>query len=143
DQCTSGNCVEGICCNSACTGACQTCSQWLKADNSADGTCGPVTTGTACGPAPNACLSGIEYELTPTCDANGECQQNTIECANGFACVGDTGSGFCAVDCREDAEEKDDRCIKDRWCDTDGSCKADLVGGSACTKDAQCNSNEC
>jgi len=39
-DCLSGHCVDGVCCESACTGACQTCNQ-----AAALGTCAPIPAG--------------------------------------------------------------------------------------------------
>src|SRR5262249_43392447 len=44
EQCQLGFCVEGVCCNSACTGICQTCVAAHKASG-ADGTCGNAKDG--------------------------------------------------------------------------------------------------
>src|SRR5581483_1274449 len=43
-QCMSGDCVDGVCCESACTAACNACSS-VKT-GMADGHCAPVTAGT-------------------------------------------------------------------------------------------------
>jgi hypothetical protein len=43
--CGSTHCVDGFCCNSACTGACEACrGDWTTPDD--DGTCNPITDGT-------------------------------------------------------------------------------------------------
>ena len=44
-ECSSGFCVGGVCCNTACTGTCQACTTALT--GSANGTCASITAGTA------------------------------------------------------------------------------------------------
>ncbi|HHH30090.1 MAG TPA: hypothetical protein ENK57_17335, partial [Polyangiaceae bacterium] len=42
-QCLSGNCVDGVCCDTACSGLCQACSATKNGGTS--GACGPVPAG--------------------------------------------------------------------------------------------------
>ncbi|EYF01332.1 hypothetical protein [Chondromyces apiculatus] len=44
DQCTSGFCVDNVCCETACDATCQACSAATKGDG-ADGTCGNAKNG--------------------------------------------------------------------------------------------------
>jgi WD40 repeat protein len=55
--CSSGQCVDGVCCETACTGVCRTC----RAD---PGICTTVANGTD----PDTCAT--------TCDSSGHCTQN-------------------------------------------------------------------
>jgi hypothetical protein len=68
-DCASGFCVDGMCCNTACTGTCQGCSYAVT--GLADGTCGNVKNGTdphmSCPPSGLSCA-------TATCE-NGACGQ--------------------------------------------------------------------
>ncbi len=43
-KCLSGNCVDGVCCDSACGGLCEACSAAGKLQGT-DGTCGPIKSG--------------------------------------------------------------------------------------------------
>src|SRR5690349_15317726 len=43
-DCPTGFCVDGVCCNNACTGACRACSA-IKKRGGADGTCGYISNG--------------------------------------------------------------------------------------------------
>ena len=40
-QCSSGNCVDGFCCDTSCAGNCRACSAALKGQGS-NGTCGNI-----------------------------------------------------------------------------------------------------
>src|SRR5262249_34963350 len=44
-QCPNGNCVDGFCCNSACTGGCMACSKAKKGYGN-DGVCEAIQAGT-------------------------------------------------------------------------------------------------
>jgi hypothetical protein len=61
-QCQSGNCADGVCCNAACGGTCQSC---LAIDTGgSDGTCAQVVAGTD---PDGECTFGT------VCDASGVC----------------------------------------------------------------------
>lgn len=79
-ECSSNFCVEGVCCNNSCGGACQSCAN-------ATGTCGAVAVGTAdplCGPAAPPC------GRTGLCAAGGTCAVTATgtSCGDGDACNG-------------------------------------------------------
>jgi HYR domain len=72
---TGGNCVDGVCCNSACGGGdpsdCQACSK--AAGGSVDGTCTPVSAGSVC------------RKSGGTCDVAESCDGTSLACpADGF-----------------------------------------------------------
>lgn len=73
--CANGLCVDGVCCDSPCDGPCQRCG--------ANGTCGPVTSGTD-----DACMG------SRACGSDGRCLPTL-----GQACAEDTDcvTGFCAA----------------------------------------------
>lgn len=66
-QCTSGYCVDGVCCDSACGGGvatdCQACS--VARGAAADGACGTVSDGRVCREAAGAC------DVAETCTGAG------------------------------------------------------------------------
>ncbi len=63
-QCLSNNCVDGVCCNSACD---QTCAACTKAKTGvADGLCAPVTSGTD----PN---NECDKQAATSCGQDGSC----------------------------------------------------------------------
>jgi len=78
--CASGNCVDGVCCESkSCTGPCKSCSV-----SGHEGSCVLAQAGTE---VPGSCSSG------QACDGSGNCKaSNGQTCSSGAACA----SGFCA-----------------------------------------------
>ena len=71
-QCTSGDCVDGVCCESTCIGLCNACSS--AKTGMADGLCGPVAAGT---------------------DPDSECAQDTFaSCGHDGTC---DGAGACRL----------------------------------------------
>lgn len=102
DECGSGFCVEGLCCDMACEGDCQTCRQ-----SGREGYCTPFSDGTECDDGDlcslqQGCLAGV---CTPTefvgcpaateCRPASTCEPTTGLCAgpsvaDGTACTGGT-----------------------------------------------------
>ena len=88
DDCHTGHCVDGVCCQTACGGGnpndCVACS--VAAGGSADGVCTPLADGTSCDDG-NVCTEG------DSCQA-GECTATPISgvpCDDGNVCTeGDT-----------------------------------------------------
>ena len=84
--CASGNCVDGVCCDSACTGTCSSCSLAGRA-----GKCSPYPAGTdpqgECGKGTGVCKS--------TCDGVGACAypQTAVTCGTCYTC---DGMGTCS-----------------------------------------------
>ena len=71
-QCATGFCVNGVCCDTACTGTCGACNLTGKV-----GTCSPVAAGTVCRAA-----NGV-------CDAAETCNGTGLTCpADGFKAAG-------------------------------------------------------
>jgi hypothetical protein len=109
-DCASNFCApQGVCCNQACSGVCQSCNLPGKM-----GTCSPVAAGTQCAPAgcmgdarvsarscdaAGTCQAATTTDCTPyTCNkTNGTCYarpcQGNQQCATGHTCNG--GSGKC------------------------------------------------
>ena len=123
DQCTSGFCIDDVCCNSECSGFCQACSEAKHLQVGKDGVCLPIASGNPDGEcATTEGCDGNGSDCTgcgashpppgdPTCPAvcNGGCAGNTctINCLGASACEGDSlacPQGFhCLVDCDGDA----------------------------------------
>lgn len=83
NQCGSGNCVDGFCCDSACGSTCYACN-----NPGSEGTCGPVAPGGTDPTATTPCTS-------PNYCANGACSMgkkpNGASCGLGNEC----GSNYC------------------------------------------------
>ncbi|MFL5348112.1 MAG: hypothetical protein ACJ8AT_25245 [Hyalangium sp.] len=122
NQCQSGFCVDGVCCNSACGNACDACNLGVSV-----GTCSNVPAGTpeeVCGAY---LCSGLSPSCPPACTTNQQCRAPAL-CINdkcqepqppGQPCTeaSQCQSGFCA----------DGVCCNTRC---DGSCESCGVSGS-------------
>lgn len=88
--CSSGFCVDDVCCDTECDGVCQGCSAIAKGGG-ADGVCGQAAEGTVC--APSECGTAT-FAFTPadTCDASGACVDGgpSVSCSQ--------SDGVCAFD---------------------------------------------
>lgn len=163
NQCASDHCVDGVCCGSACDGACEACDL----DGSV-GQCVAVPDGTAGAPSctpyvcdgvgtgcPSTCATSDDCVLTSLCDL-GACQPPT-GLANGAACgvAAECLSAFCVdgVCCDGACGEPCDACNLAGSAGTctiapDGapggpSCSPNTCGGAAacgstCATDADC-----
>jgi len=153
-ECSSGFCVDGVCCGTACsTKTCQacdvagsigTCTDVASGDpHGAHGTCGSY----AC--LAGACASG-------TCTSDAQCASNRY-CVSG-SCVTALGQG---TPCARDAECQSDHCVDGYCCDAacGSSCQACDVpgklgvctnvasgaphGSRTCAPYAKCNAGAC
>jgi hypothetical protein len=101
-ECLSAHCVDGVCCNVACTGQCQACDVAGSV-----GTCTAVASGPAHGTRPSCapylcaagacattCASKADCAAGSYCDATKHC---VAEKPNGLACgaAGECTSGLC------------------------------------------------
>lgn len=156
DECQNGNCVDGFCCSSTCNGTCEGCSEALT--GMPDGTCsfidtatdpknqcagGPCKTGNctgtsaACGNemagstcGATTCSNGSES--TPTCDANGACNQTATTSCNGHICNGNA--------CDTNCGGQDNQCLSAFYCSS-GACLADKMQGGTCVRNEMCTGN--
>jgi len=108
--CTSGHCVDGVCCSTTCDGTCEACS--AAKTGGADGTCAPVTAATD---PDNECAAACsDGAITNMCDGHGACAQTSC---GGYACASATecGSACASVsDCTESSfcETTSMTCVK-------------------------------
>jgi hypothetical protein len=160
-DCGSGFCVDGVCCDSACTGTCQSCRT-----KSAPGTCSFVAAGDAprtaadcprsdpatCGldgtcDGQGACRShvlgtvcqagtceGASVTNSRICDGAGSCEPGPATICAPFNC--DPKTSACRASCASDAD-----CIAGVSC-VNGSCGKKPMG-AACAANAQCVSGFC
>lgn len=165
NQCQSGNCVDGVCCENACTSKCQACSNAKKGAGE-DGQCGPILAGRDpeeecdADPASTCGFSGA-------CDGSGGCALHGSGTACGATqCNGNTvvgqvcdGSGSCIFDpsgvacspfacntlfgsCNTTCTSSSDCATGDFYCNS-GQCEPKQIAGSACSEDAACVSEQC
>jgi len=98
-QCDSSYCIDGVCCESACSGTCEACN--AAKTGASDGTCAPLTGLTD----PDAeCAEGLC--LTGLCDGRGFCGAYEAgtdpddQCPEGPCMTGTCdGAGGCGVTC--------------------------------------------
>jgi hypothetical protein len=125
--CSSGHCVDGVCCESACAGTCEACAALLTAG--ANGACLPIPASQdlqdECAPDqrfPESCLGdgscdgrracnefakagtacgetscGAQGVAGHVCDGKGTCHTDTVSCGL-YACSGDACASTCASD---------------------------------------------
>lgn len=165
-ECATGFCVDGVCCNSACSGVCQACSAAMNGGT--DGSCSATKPGFAdlgC-PAQGASTCGT----TGNCDGTGSCQlwPNGTVCV-AQSCSGSTltkastcngagtcsapvpptqscspyvcGGAACKTNCTSDAD-----CVSGDYCQNpgvSGTCHAPSAAGATCSANNQCSSGIC
>jgi hypothetical protein len=144
-QCASGFCVDGVCCDAACDGACQSCAQTGKV-----GSCAPVRNATddACtGGATCDSAGACKKDLGQTCAASNQCASGscvdgvccaTSACAACQACAVPGVEGKCAPVARF---VDDDTCSGSNTCNGLGDCHG--KNGIACTAAKDCVSGNC
>jgi hypothetical protein len=128
-QCASGFCVDGVCCDTACTGSCEACSASKKGQG-ADGTCGVIA---LYADPDNECDDGA-------CDGSGSCKKyNGATCGATTECLsGNCADGFC---CGAPCTETCRACsIAKRGGGFDGQCGPIAAGTDP---DNECDSGEC
>ena len=159
EQCFSGNCVDGVCCNTACKGPCVSCAITGRV-----GTCSPVSVGSldphavcvdqgasSCGHdgtcdgqggcilyaagvtcAATSSCSGTLWSGTGACDGAGTCQRQTRPCLP-YACDPQTNA------CHSACATADD-CAPGKPC-VNGTCG--IREPAVCSVDAECASGFC
>jgi hypothetical protein len=162
--CTSGHCVDGVCCESTCSGTCESCAMAMTGQPS--GMCKPSLAGsdpdnecadegaTSCGKngscdGAGACAlydattvcsmptcSGGMAEMASTCNGTGTCLPPAAVTCAPFGCAGTVCATMCASDGDCDATTG--------WCDTTmGVCVTRGASAASCNADDQCLSNHC
>jgi uncharacterized repeat protein (TIGR01451 family) len=158
DQCATGNCVDGVCCDTACDGQCAACDvagkvgtctalpagaapEGMRNPCGSDGSsCGGAcdgTTKTACAYPTSSCrdasCSGGTATLGASCDGSGHCPPKSTQACGQFIC----GANACAGNCTTDAS-----CASGSFCSA-GICVPRENNGGACTANSDCASSEC
>ncbi|MBN2494783.1 MAG: hypothetical protein JXR96_09355 [Deltaproteobacteria bacterium] len=147
-DCTAGTCMDGRCCNEACTGPCRQCNlpgreglcSYTAAGSDPDGDCEPEATascgrtgecdgGGACAlwpagePCAEAHCEGGVLMSASSCDGLGQCAAGSeTDCRPGRC-----EQGACSSGCSAHAD-----CDPSGFCGLDGLCLADLTDGSSC-----------
>jgi hypothetical protein len=157
-DCKSGNCVDGVCCESDCRDACKACNlagsagscrpvpdgqdprdacpahppESCGTDGLCDGAgaCRRHRAGTVCGPS--SCATTLERSFPATCDGKGGCLPGETRSCSPYQC----NAGDCRVSCRDGGD-----CAPGKLC-LGGSCGLQPLG-AACTGNDQCDSSHC
>jgi len=168
-ECDSTECVDGVCCSSACTAICQACNV-----KGSEGTCTPIPVGMASAraTAPKCATSDSSTCLFDgTCDGNGACRRwpagtqckapgcngaslvpgsacdgqgsciaaKTIDCTP-YKCGTGTGTPACLTTCAAGGTD----CVSPAVC-LNSSCgaKPKQANGAGCTLGTDCVSTHC
>lgn len=147
-ECATGYCSDGVCCDAACDGECDSCVDANKQLANDDGYCGPTLLGVSDN-SPEL-TSGVNLGTTcvnsevayHTCDGLGNRKTYWAEPCNGNTCDPK------GVKCQEGCDNDLRKCIKSYYCDipanaAEGDCKPQSAHGQACTADEQCLSEHC
>jgi hypothetical protein len=150
-ECVSTRCVDGVCCNNACTTLCEACNV-------------PGSLGT-CTAVPKGQDDGVCVGTTQSCNGSNDCDdENGVPCAANSACLSnfcvdgvccnsacDTACKSCNVansvgTCSNSPAGSQDSvptnlCIGQSQCDGNGVCKK--INGGTCTMASQCISGNC
>ncbi len=160
DDCLAGNCVDGVCCESACTGQCESCREPDKR-----GICVAVTgdprgnrakcagAGTACGGmcdgnrtactfpdstvtcGDGACRDGVSTSA-PRCDRAGGCHAGSpTPCMSNLCADSTTCSGGCVPVTAP--------CPSGQYCTAQRACKPTSPNGAMCAANVECQSGKC
>lgn len=159
------NCVDGFCCDGACTGVCNACSN-AKKGSGANGTCGAIADGGA--PRATGCaLGGTACQADGKCDGEGACRKfapNTTPCGAGTVCTDNAVSGQlcdglgncqtggssepcapalcvggkCNTSCTGNGD-----CHAAGFCNSQGVCDDKFPDGDDCGRDDECKNGHC
>ncbi len=166
-DCASGFCVDDVCCDTLCDGACMACSASTGSSTGPPGTCSPLQAAefdSLCANAGNG-FCGFDGQCTAqgTCrykDAGSACGQQACKdattayapdaCDGAGACAAATATvacspgscqnGLCLQQCNGDGD-----CDASAYCDspTNFHCTPDQPAGNPCTRDEMCVSGHC
>ncbi len=140
DECLSGFCSDGVCCDTACTQECYACSPATKQSGDQSGTCSYAIQGAD----PRVqCLN--EIEVHTQCDGKGSTEQigTTKDCKPGV-CGSDN---LCSTSCKTTAN-----CSLTGFCDLtapsdagagSGTCTPTRINSTVCTANEQCVNKHC
>ena len=140
-ECQTGFCVDGICCNEACTETCKACDL-----PSSLGVCAPVPSGVK----PSVALQCVASSpatcgLDGTCDGNGGCRKFEKEtpCKAG-TCDGDGVTGILTCDGNGNCSDPISKICEPWTCDpTTSDCTHDCATDAQCSPGHQCVSGRC
>lgn len=119
-ECLSGNCIDGVCCSSACTGSCEACTLAGKV-----GTCSPLPKGSPGKGCGSYTCSGTTGACATTCAADADCAASAY--CQGGACQPSQAKG---ATCARDRQCVGGRCVDGVCCDAACSGPCDVCAAS-------------
>ena len=157
-ECESNQCVDGVCCESSCDGACRNCAlpnslgQCIEVGVNApdprqtcldtgapscgttglcdgSGACQKYAVGTECGP--ESCAAGV-HTPPSTCNSSGQCVEPQSKACNPFVCNGKVCFAAC---------NNDNQCVAGSFCSA-ASC-GPKPPGAECSAATECASGFC
>jgi hypothetical protein len=163
-ECSTGNCVDGVCCQAATCGACAACNvpgsigacapvpaggddprgtcaaqaaSTCGTDGKCDGSggCRKHPAGTLCVPA-GCQADGVTLTFASTCDGAGSCQMGASQPCTPFRC--DAATNACKTTCAGNGD-----CVSPNLCSTNNLCGSLKPLGQMCTAGAECASGNC
>lgn len=162
-QCASGACVDGVCCDSGCTGTCKACTAAVKGSG-VDGVCDNIAASTD---PENECAAGDcngagACGLPPGASPNGSQCSSGNTCLSGFCVDGVCCNSACTTTCMACSASKkgsgangmcgsvaggtdpDNECALGN-CDGSGACSASFgaTTGAPCVNGNDCQSGFC
>lgn len=144
-ECTTGFCVDGVCCDRWCSGSCEACNLPGKI-----GVCSPVT-GTpqpardGVGPRRRSCSPYgmcIEGACATSCAADSYCDESHICNASTQTCVEPVATCDGASTVTEKLTGATKSCAPYR-CMSNGSCRTKCSSSDECAAGAACDGNTC
>jgi hypothetical protein len=134
DDCGSGNCVDGVCCDSRCEDLCSACSQARTGVPS--GTCAPVEAGKD---PDNECEDDDPSSCDDdgTCDGAGECRKYPDGTVCASQCCGGGGNRVCTFACRLGNCDMNTPTEREQ-CSGVGACCCSSDGEAACASGVAC-----
>ncbi len=167
--CKSGNCVDGVCCDKPCAGACEACTATLKGSG-ADGACGNVAVDTD--PKSKCPLDPgypVSCKADGLCDGAGACRAfakastacGTTTCTDGKVsgqlcngagtCAAATATSCGAYRCDATGVGCRTKCATEADCAADHVCTGEAcvpkagskADGQPCTDPSACKSGQC
>ena len=163
-DCTSGFCVEGVCCNGACNSACQSCLAANKVSG-ADGTCGNIKAGmdpknqcvdqgqatcatdgqcdgagacryyaTGSVCVPASCANMTTLNKADTCTAAHTCMDNGTQGCGNYICT----NSACKTTCSGNAD-----CANNTFYCAAPNCMPKKPDGQLCGSNGECTNGNC
>ena len=159
-ECTSQNCVDGVCCESACAGQCQACGETGKAGQCVTVTGPPRPGRMACAGTVDACRGSCNGTLATACTypgSTGICVAASCASGNLTAPSVCNGTGGCTTPaittCRSNQCASTSLCLDScsatspcgagTYCDATGICQPKKANAAVCGAAAECTIGNC